>query len=90
MSVRRVVRRAREKHVEETEEAKQSQDGTSGQSVRDADAGLGITPAPTAPPATPGPDLHQKHRPDRLSKAPGRLHSPVKTQAGVAGSLSYL
>ena len=41
-----MVRKAREKHREETEEAKQRQDGISGQSVQDADAGFVTTHAP--------------------------------------------
>lgn len=38
-----MARKAGEKHREETEEAKQSQDGTPGQSVQDADTGVVTT-----------------------------------------------
>ena len=41
-----MVRKARGKHREETEEARQSQDGVSGQSVQDADTGIVTTHAP--------------------------------------------
>lgn len=84
-----MVRKAREKHRKETEEAKQSQDGISGQSVQDADTGIVTTHAPAVPLATPGLDPPSETS-TRVSKAPGCLHSSVKTQVDVAGSLSCL
>ena len=88
MSVRRVVRKASEKQMEETGGKAELR-----RYLRTVCSGCRRLPWHHTCPYSSASHTWTRPPPGtstRISKAPGCSHSPVKTQAGVAGSLSYL
>lgn len=88
MSVRRVVRKASEKHMEETGGKAEPR-----WYLRTVCSGCWHWPWHHTCPYSSASHTWTRPPPETstsISKAPGCSHAPVKTRAGVAGSLSYL